>query len=268
MASSVNSVKTTLTDPDDSSDGTHLLSKPALSYVALIAKVILASPSKKLNLSSIYRAMDEQFPHLKSRGPGWRNSVRHNLSVNECFVKVNRCEDGRGHYWGIHHAYLRDFQQGRFKLKARRRREKEREQERCDKAVRCVAWMESLVGRFCESRSLGWVEPQCPLQEPIRYQIYSWDWIQTRFQPLSVDVGWIQSARIKLPDFHRTATAVRGHSSQTTTFRPLHCREMTDRVLTGMTESYDGRFVTPPLQAFVLPGCWCLSPEKPLPYRI
>uniref|UniRef100_A0A3Q3G5P2 Fork-head domain-containing protein n=1 Tax=Labrus bergylta TaxID=56723 RepID=A0A3Q3G5P2_9LABR len=115
--------------PHNSSEDTHRLSKPTLSYLALIAKVILSSPSQKLNLASIYRTMEEQFPYLRSRGPGWRNSVRHNLSVNECFVKVSRCEDGRGHYWGINQAHLRDFQQGNFRVykKARGRREKERE---------------------------------------------------------------------------------------------------------------------------------------------
>uniref|UniRef100_A0A667Z342 Fork-head domain-containing protein n=1 Tax=Myripristis murdjan TaxID=586833 RepID=A0A667Z342_9TELE len=111
-----------------SPEETQSFSKPALSYIGLIAKVILSSPSQKLNLASIYRAMEEQFPYLRSRGQGWRNSVRHNLSVNDCFVKVSRCEDGRGHYWGIHPTHLRDFQQGNFRQyrKARGRRERER----------------------------------------------------------------------------------------------------------------------------------------------
>lgn len=98
-----------------SSEDTQLFSKPSLAYIALIAKVLLSSPSKKLNLASIYRAMEERFPYLRGRGLGWRNGVRHNLSVNDCFVKVSRCEDGRGHYWGVHQARLRDFQQGNFR---------------------------------------------------------------------------------------------------------------------------------------------------------
>ncbi|CAF98414.1 unnamed protein product, partial [Tetraodon nigroviridis] len=85
-----------------SSEDTQLPPAASLTYIALIAKVILSSPSKKLNLASIYSAMEEQFPFLRNRGPGWKNSVRHNLSVNDCFMKVDRCEDGRGHYWGVH----------------------------------------------------------------------------------------------------------------------------------------------------------------------
>ncbi|CAB1331575.1 unnamed protein product [Coregonus sp. 'balchen'] len=50
-------------DPDPST-------KPSLSYVALIAKVILSSSSLKLNLASIYRAMEEWFPYFRARGSG------------------------------------------------------------------------------------------------------------------------------------------------------------------------------------------------------
>ncbi|TKS73720.1 Forkhead box protein D4 [Collichthys lucidus] len=162
MAATVTDAESTLTNPDDtmsssdtpSSEDAQLFSKPSSSYIALIAKVILASPSQKLNLASIYRAMEEKFPYLKSRGPGWRNSVRHNLSVNDCFVKVSRCEDGRGHYWGVHHAYLMDFQQGNFRQCSRDRGRRERE--RYSKVTGCLAWMETscFLGRFYESRSL------------------------------------------------------------------------------------------------------------------
>uniref|UniRef100_A0A3Q1FFH5 Fork-head domain-containing protein n=1 Tax=Acanthochromis polyacanthus TaxID=80966 RepID=A0A3Q1FFH5_9TELE len=174
-----------LTNPANTSDNilsscskeTQTFSKPSLPYIALIAKVILSSPSQKLNLSSIYRAMEEQFPYLRSRGPGWRNSVRHNLSVNECFVKVSRCEDGRGHYWGVHQAHLRDFQRGNFRQYRNPRGRRERE-----RYNRCLTWMESscFLRRFCESRfeSLAWVEPGCPLQEPRRNQMNSLDWNQ------------------------------------------------------------------------------------------
>ncbi|KAM9854820.1 forkhead box protein P2-like [Aulostomus maculatus] len=153
------------TNISPASEDTQHFPNPSLSYIALIAKVILSSPSQKLNLASIYRAMEEKFPYLKSRGPGWRNSVRHNLSVNTCFVKVSRCEDGRGHYWGIHHAHLRDFQQGNFRQyrKARGRRD----MERYDRAARCLMETSCLLGKFCDSGSLRCMEPQCPLQEPM-----------------------------------------------------------------------------------------------------
>lgn len=251
----------------NSSDKSQDFSKPSLSYIALIAKVILSSPSQKLKLASIYRAMEEQFPYLRSRGPGWRNSVRHNLSMNDCFVKVSRCEDGRGHYWGVHQAHLRDFQQGNFRQyrKARGRREKER----YDRVAGCPAWMETscFLGRFCERGSLGWVEPQCPLQEPRSYQRSPFDRAEAHYHPWNVSMGWADTSSWmrcynfpeRLPDSYSRAIAGRGHSSQPLTSR-LHCWETHDTILKGMRESHDSRFMTLPLQLLGFPWCWCMSP--------
>lgn len=91
------------------------LGKPALSYVALIAQAILSSPAKKLNLAAIYRYVEENFPFYRNRSQSWRNSIRHNLSLNDCFIKVGKCEDGKGNYWSIHPTNVNDFVHGDFK---------------------------------------------------------------------------------------------------------------------------------------------------------
>lgn len=240
------------------SEDTHLLSKPSLIYIALIATVILASPSHKLNLASIYRAMEEQFPYLRSRGPGWRNSVRHSLSVNDCFVKVSRCEDGRGHYWGVHQALQNDFQQGNFGRyrRARGRRKRERRDEAWS-----PTWIRTscLLRRFYETSSLACVEPCCPLQEPHRYQSLL-GWTQPHYQPWRVNAGWIQSTSwMNQPDSYRRPSAGRGCISPPTTSR-LCCWHENDSVLPGMKESYDSRLMTPQIQAVRFPICWCVSP--------
>lgn len=100
--------------------------KPSLSYIAMIAQVILASPAQKLNLAAIYADIEARFPYYRGRGQGWKNSVRHNLSLNDCFVKLGRCEDGKGSYWGIHPAHLGGFLRGDFRQhrKASRSRRK------------------------------------------------------------------------------------------------------------------------------------------------
>ena len=96
--------------------------KPTLSYIALIAKSILESPQRRLNLGSIYGWIEKNFPYYKNRGQGWRNSVRHNLSLNDCFIKAGRCEDGKGNYWAIHPANMQDFLRGDFRQRRRSRR--------------------------------------------------------------------------------------------------------------------------------------------------
>ncbi|KAL2309442.1 hypothetical protein Nmel_005643 [Mimus melanotis] len=103
-------------------DERKFLDKPPLSYIALIAKAILSSPTNKMNLAAIYKYIEDNFPFYRNKGRGWRNSVRHNLSLNDCFIKVGRCEDGKGNYWSIHPSNLNDFVHGDFRQHRRSRK--------------------------------------------------------------------------------------------------------------------------------------------------
>ncbi|XP_069187570.1 hepatocyte nuclear factor 3-gamma-like [Procambarus clarkii] len=96
--------------------------KPQHSYIGLIAMAILSSPDKKLVLSDIYQYILDNYPYFRSRGPGWRNSIRHNLSLNDCFVKAGRSANGKGHYWAIHPANIDDFRRGDFRRRRAQRR--------------------------------------------------------------------------------------------------------------------------------------------------
>uniref|UniRef100_UPI00398EBB18 forkhead box protein H1-like n=1 Tax=Pristiophorus japonicus TaxID=55135 RepID=UPI00398EBB18 len=62
--------------------------KPPYSYLALIAMVILNSPEKRRTLSQILQALSVISPFCSGEYQGWKDSVRHNLSANDCFVKV------------------------------------------------------------------------------------------------------------------------------------------------------------------------------------
>ncbi|ODN01223.1 Forkhead box protein B1 [Orchesella cincta] len=96
--------------------------KPQFSYIGLIAMAILSSPDKKLVLSDIYQYILDNYPYFRTRGPGWRNSIRHNLSLNDCFIKAGRSANGKGHYWAIHPANVDDFTKGDFRRRKAQRK--------------------------------------------------------------------------------------------------------------------------------------------------
>lgn len=62
--------------------------KPAVSYAALIAQALMDSPDGRLALPEIYAWIQSHYDYYRLASPAWKNSIRHNLSMNRAFCKA------------------------------------------------------------------------------------------------------------------------------------------------------------------------------------
>ncbi|KHJ48528.1 fork head domain protein [Trichuris suis] len=77
-----------------------------LSYADLITQAILSAPEKRLTLSQIYDWMVKNVPYFRDKGDsnssaGWKNSIRHNLSLHSRFMRIQNEGPGKSSWWVI-----------------------------------------------------------------------------------------------------------------------------------------------------------------------
>ncbi|XP_041036066.1 forkhead box protein J2-like isoform X5 [Carcharodon carcharias] len=70
--------------------------KPPHSYASLIRMAIQSTPTGRKTLREIYQWITENFQYYQQSTHGWKNSIRHNLSMNKCFRKIPRTRETPG----------------------------------------------------------------------------------------------------------------------------------------------------------------------------
>jgi len=98
--------------------------KPPYSYATLICMAIRETPKHKITLSAIYNWIMANFAYYRNADPSWQNSIRHNLSLNKCFMKVPRDKDepGKGGFWMINSEYEEYFKNGVLKRRKNKKK--------------------------------------------------------------------------------------------------------------------------------------------------
>nr|XP_020750520.1 forkhead box protein M1 isoform X2 [Odocoileus virginianus texanus] len=82
--------------PDSASE------RPPYSYMAMIQFAINSTERKRMTLKDIYTWIEDHFPYFKHIAkPGWKNSIRHNLSLHDMFVRETSA-NGKVSFWTIH----------------------------------------------------------------------------------------------------------------------------------------------------------------------
>ncbi|XP_071358049.1 forkhead box protein M1 isoform X2 [Trachinotus anak] len=78
-----------------------LSERPPYSYMAMIQFAINSRRNRRMTLKEIYTWIEDHFPYFREVAkPGWKNSIRHNLSLHDMFIRETST-DGKVSFWTI-----------------------------------------------------------------------------------------------------------------------------------------------------------------------
>lgn len=128
-ATATQHIRTNISGGGDSPSNYHLSGrlqrpqKPPYSYIALIAMAVQNTQNKRATLAEICHYIRDSFAYYRENcKQGWENSIRHNLSLNECFQKLPREQGkpGKGHYWVLDPGARHMFDDGSYRRRKKR----------------------------------------------------------------------------------------------------------------------------------------------------
>ena len=76
-----------------------IVERPKMSYAKLISEALTNSSNGMLTVSDIYKAICVKHPYFKMETRGWKNCIKHNLSINKNFTKSEKKVGPYGFYW-------------------------------------------------------------------------------------------------------------------------------------------------------------------------
>lgn len=165
----------TRTSIDSATQTDHI--RPPYSYIALIVMAINSREDRKISVREIYRFIESRFPYYRKNKQAWQNGIRHNLSLNSCFQKVNRQDwdqtEEKGHLWTIASGHEDMFDGGNYRRRKR-----------------------TIVRRVSESRA-NWPSLRVNIQDPSREAVED---IEENVSSLEVEVRDLRKLQPALAD--------------------------------------------------------------------